>query len=72
MSQLHTGGVDGERDIDAVVNKKLGMVALTKHRYLIGELEDLFTAEIFFPQLNCADTAVQSLFDNGAQIAPLG
>lgn len=70
FAELNAGGVDHERDIDSVINKKLGVVTLTEQGDLIGDLEDLFTVEIFFSQLNRLNTAVQRPFKDGAKIAP--
>lgn len=67
---MHTCRIDGECDIDPLINEKLSIVAPAERGDLIGELKELFTAEIFFPELNRPNAAVQSLFDNGAEIAP--
>ena len=53
--------VYGEGDVDPVVNEESGVIAAAEQVALLGEREQLFTAEIFFPQLNCFDAAVQRL-----------
>ena len=65
-------GIHSERNINAVVNEKLSVITLAKYSNFFGEIEECFTVQILFAQLDGFDTAVQRLFDDCADIAPLG
>ena len=68
---VHSAKFNGERDIDPVINKKLCVVALAERRDSAGKVKKTFAVEIFFPQLNSLDAAVQGLLEHPEELASL-
>src|SRR6266498_669631 len=70
LSKLHTGGVHGEGDVDAIIDEKLSVVSIAELTHFGGEVEKVSAAQILLAQLDRPNSALEGSFQHPEQISP--